>query len=276
MEIKLEIKEYFDALKSIEDKFGQEEALYPWLFVIMKMAEEKKRTRLEEKYKDIDIISLPGARSGKALTGNASEIRKKLTEYVGVPDIAFISENNVLGCVEAKIMSKPFNLFKQEISSPKEFDFPKELEEKNINEGMKYVKGLKVGQDKPVCWRWRYNVIEFAELEDESEYGKHQLLCHLQKFNKVIYTNGLVFYYLRLNNYNDAKNKVSIIPLCDLSKEYIGYKGNIDNKLKQKWEMLIEKISNICWYDFENAPKLEKPYFIIKNREGAVLNSESY
>ena len=44
------VKEYFDELLLMEKQYGQEEELYPWIYMLLKMAECKKKEILGKEY----------------------------------------------------------------------------------------------------------------------------------------------------------------------------------------------------------------------------------
>ena len=150
MKIELNVEEYFNKLKQIESVYAQEEALYPWIFILLSMAEIKKRDKKDKQHKKIDIISVAGAKYGKDLSEDELSVRKQLTEYVGTPDIAIIGDGRVLGCVEAKNIS-PYKLFTEEYNVPTTIEFPKILKKTNIYEGKTYVKGKNKGKEKNQC-----------------------------------------------------------------------------------------------------------------------------
>lgn len=284
MKIELNVEEYFNKLKQIENVYAQEEALYPWIFILLSMAEIKKRDKKDEQYKKVDIISVAGAKYGKDLSEDELSVRKQLTEYVGTPDIAIIGDGRVLGCVEAKKIS--YNLFTEGYDVPAKIDFPKKLKKTNIYEGKTYGKGK---EKKPV-FLWRYKDIQIKKLlQDKNEYAPHQLLSHLQKFNKVIYTNGLDFFYLTLKQ-EEMKKVISIESLASLSDSYVKYKGisekpsdanskeitdelsNLIFEATEEWEKLLDNLSEKDWFESETGLNFLAPEFIIQDEEGKTIN----
>lgn len=269
MKIELSVQEYFNELKKIEDEYVQEEAIYPWIFVLLKMAECKKQEIMKTWYKEVDIINVAGAVPAKSLSGKALSIRNQLTEYVGTPDIAIIKDDKVLGCVEAKSISQKaksmYKLFAEESCVPNEISFPSTLEEKKIEKK----------------WRWRYdnkNVgIKRENLQEQEEYVPHQLMSHLQKFNKVLYTNGLDFYYMTLEQ-KDMGKVIKINHIANLSDSFIAYKNSdYTNTLileaTAEWNKLLAQLSGIDWFKQPTNLDFIFPNFTIRNRDQEIINA---
>lgn len=275
MRIELEVKEYFNELIRIESVYSQEEALYPWIFILLKIAEIRKSDKLKERYSKIDIINVPGARNGERLLDEAASIREQLTEFVGTPDIALISGNKVLGCVEAKNIL-PYKLFANDYEVPDTIDFPTILKKKNINKDQIITKGKNKGEEKPPLFLWRYEDAGIINLQDVNEYAPHQLLSHLQKFNKVIYTNGLEFYYLRLLQEETGK-VIKIMKLANLFDSYDEYKKTPEDpkiiiKAKEEWDALLDNLSEIDWFNIDANLNFGVPQFMIQDEKGIIIN----
>ena len=132
---------------------------------------------------------------------------------------------------------------------------------------------------------WRYKDIKIENLQDKNEYAPHQLLSHLQKFNKVIYTNGLDFFYLTLKQ-EEMKKVISIESLASLSDLYDEYKQLSDANSKEitdelsklifeatkEWKNLLDNLSEIKWFKSEPGLNFLAPEFIIQDEEGKTIN----
>ena len=76
-----------------------------------------------------------------------------------------------------------------------------------------------------------------------------QILSHLEKFKKVLYTNGLEFYYLVLN-----EKKIDVKKIADLQPMYTEYKENTTPspqlllEASAEWDRLIAGLTSIDWH----------------------------
>ena len=76
-----------------------------------------------------------------------------------------------------------------------------------------------------------------------------QILSHLEKFKKVLYTNGLEFYYLVLN-----EKKIDVKKIADLQPMYAEYKENTTPspqlllEASAEWDRLIAGLTSIGWH----------------------------
>lgn len=146
MEINFTVEEYFKQLCLMEKQYGQEEDLYPWIYMLLQMAECKK----DKEYKKIhgedairedrvsirDVHNLQST-SKSSLPYKKWAIRRELLKRVGAPDLAILDENEkVLGCVEIKALRN--KLFQKEGT----FNFS----QKNI--------GYKIGYSRPNIWHY--------------------------------------------------------------------------------------------------------------------------
>ena len=50
MKIEFGVQEYFNELKLMDVQYGQEEELYPWIYMLLQMAECRKKEILKEWY----------------------------------------------------------------------------------------------------------------------------------------------------------------------------------------------------------------------------------
>ena len=55
MKIEFGVQEYFNELKLMDAQYGQEEELYPWIYMLLKMAECRKKEILKEWYQEVSI-----------------------------------------------------------------------------------------------------------------------------------------------------------------------------------------------------------------------------
>ena len=66
----------------------------------------------------------------------------------------------------------------------------------------------------------------------KKEFGwteEAQIISHLEKFKKVLYTNGLKFYFLNLTENEEEKKEIEVKELADLSSDYKNYKNHKPN-----------------------------------------------
>lgn len=105
MKIEFGVQEYFNELKLMDAQYGQEEELYPWVYMLLQMAECRKREILKEWYQGVSIrdVHIGGKAKGD------SELKKKIYSGTGFPDMAILDmkatrDNGgvILGCVEIK------------------------------------------------------------------------------------------------------------------------------------------------------------------------------
>ena len=55
MKIEFGVQEYFNELKLMDAQYGQEEELYPWVYMLLQMAECRKREILKEWYQGVSM-----------------------------------------------------------------------------------------------------------------------------------------------------------------------------------------------------------------------------
>ena len=119
MQIEITEKQYFEELKLMKKQYGQEEELYPWIYMLLRKSIFEKGN---------DNLSMRNVCSGrKAITVPG---RKLLSGGISFPDIAIlrkdfdINENfaknnrHILGCVEAKHMEEKL-LVENEVDNEK-------------------------------------------------------------------------------------------------------------------------------------------------------------
>ena len=118
MVVDFSVEEYFHQLKLMEEQYGQEEDLYPWIYMLLQMAEQKKKEKAKlegTEYNPVSIRDVHNAQSGAKSIVNprAKIIKENFLQKSSYPDFAVFSEwkedkdNNeekceVLGCIEIK------------------------------------------------------------------------------------------------------------------------------------------------------------------------------
>lgn len=316
MEIDISIQEYFEELKLMEEQYGQEEDLYPWIYMLLQMVECRKKELLGEWYKDVSIRDVHNAikSSLSAVEGDETywAIRWELTKRVGAPDMVILDkENKILGCVEIKKigqqllkgtkrlsigMKKPYqyilgycrnNKFEDYIKNDKKYISEiikdKNIEAKNIKyederiiieiEDLKKLEEttqniLKNGSKRLIGKNiWDYNT---KRLPAGGE--SNQLAGHLDKFKKVLFTNGLKFYFLLREDTN-----ITVEELADLTELYTQFKvikqENNNDKIPEfilnadkEWKKLIAGLTNIKWHSDSKTKIIEEePITIIQD-----------
>lgn len=110
MHIDLSVKEYFEQLQLMEAQYGQEEALYPWIYMLLQMAEGKKRNLLSD-YQGISIRDVHNAVSGyKDIKEPCAKAIKQFMQGKAFPDFIMLDRNAdnkeccCFGCVEIKAL----------------------------------------------------------------------------------------------------------------------------------------------------------------------------
>lgn len=324
MNIDIKAEEYFEQLLLMERQYGQEEDLYPYIYMLLQMAECKKKELLKEEYKDISIRDVHIAKS--SISFNAAEeneqywkMRFDLIKKVGAPDFAVIEINKdksiadkYIGCVEIKKLNK--KLFNEELPSNMEMGLPNEFcyllgyykkpAEKIIGDNYRIVKAkIEEFNKKLEPEKRKINNIDYGsnfllsyENEEELEIvieeickcvpalivksqGKgvwkyttdklpagsesNQLAGNLDKYKKVIFTNGLEFYYLEKGELKGRKYNIGYVQLADLTEEYKKYKQSKEankeydfGKAKEQWGELIITLAIINWYKEKNIDEV--------------------
>ena len=96
MKIEFGVQEYFNELKLMDAQYGQEEELYPWMYMLLKMAEGRKKEILNEQYMDISIRDVHNWKNHKRKNEDQYSkekiaVEKQLSLQQGPPDIAIMS-----------------------------------------------------------------------------------------------------------------------------------------------------------------------------------------
>ena len=94
MKIEFSVEEYFEQLKLMSEQYGMEEEFYPWIYMLLQMAEVKKQKILNEQYVAVSIRDVHNWKKG----GELSDIlpkRKQIMEFMKkrCPDIAVFNLN---------------------------------------------------------------------------------------------------------------------------------------------------------------------------------------
>ena len=306
MKIEISVQEYFNELKLMEKQYGQEEDLYPWIYMLLQMAEEKKQDILKDWYSKVSIRDVNNGQYyswKKARDEDNWKIRWELYKNIGVPDFAIITTNNkVIGCVEVKILGE--NLFENKPEEEYEFVLETDYEElvykdktvkvENfidlVKESESIVDDDIINQEMRIAGKKVVHIIEVKSTDkinraemilknyadkvrpsilvkyknnplppiDVTKKGKrienNQVLGHLLKFGKVIYTNGLEFYLLTVETISKTKNnktqyKINVTELANLTNSYENYKSGKANAstTAAEWDKLIAGLTKINW-----------------------------
>lgn len=291
MKIEISVQEYFNELKLMEKHYGQEEDLYPWIYMLLQMAEEKKQDILKDWYSKVSIRDV---HNGQYYSWDNNrdkdnwKIRWELYKNVGVPDFAIICNNKVVGCVEVKMLGE--NLFDNKPEEEYEYKLEPDCEELVCKKGTNVEEFINDLKKNPKCGGGginqgkNVNTIEVKSADKTNiaetilknyagsvkpsihvEYEKNplsgketnQVLGHLVKFGKVIYTNGLEFYLLTMSrekNSQNSKYKINVTELANLTNSYKNYKSgkaNVSTLLEAvaEWDKLITGLTKINWLE---------------------------
>ena len=97
MKIEFTVEDYFNELRVMENYYGQEEELYPWMYMLLQMIEFRKKS-IEEDYNRLCIIDVH-----KHIGSNSDSKLKKIIKK-RVPDFVIIDpkSDSLCGCVEIK------------------------------------------------------------------------------------------------------------------------------------------------------------------------------
>lgn len=338
MKIEFGVQEYFNELKLMDEQYGQEEELYPWIYMLLQMAESRK----ENDHERLSIRDVHNLKRYNWLDGSTrGEMLYRVREKLGAPDFIILNSemNQFCGCVEMKTLNSTLKMQKPKKDAEdfdsgyrvkinrgleaKKYKIEYRENEKNVTDkGIKKCEkeiqseleqklGKKFKKEElSITYSIRYNVYTFcAEIKNikglikmdsyrlerekqtklerkentesndgikngkikmsmevktwKKEFGwteEAQIISHLEKFKKVLYTNGLKFYFLNLTENEEEKKEIEVKELADLSLDYKNYKPNDEWKEKadaeKKWMELIECLTSIDWH---NDPVAEIP-----------------
>ena len=303
MKIEFGVQEYFDELKLMDAQYGQEEELYPWIYMLLQMAESRKG----DDHERLSIRDVHNLKRYNWLDGSTrGEMLYRVREKLGAPDFIILDSEmkQFCGCVEMKTlnstlkMQKPKkdavknkNGYREDIKNPtdKAIESCKGKIQSELNQVLVEEKQLNITHSQ------RGNVYTFcAEIENitkkiekqldeyrlekqiesyngiekrkikmsmevktwKKEFGwteEAQIISHLEKFKKVLYTNGLKFYFLNLTENEEEKKEIEVKELADLSSDYKNYKNHKPNdewkeKASAEWDRLIAGLTSIDWH----------------------------
>ena len=324
MNIEFTVEDYFKELQLMESQYGQEEDLYPLIYMLLQMAECRKKHILEEQYNPLSIRDVHDAQSSSSSNVSKLSKIKKISDSLNIEEsnILFSQVNNIT--IEKNMIKYKFdakNLI-QSLEAPNKLKLEekfKSIEKPFIPEidnpiikkltedfnGLNSLSSLSK-DDINIKYITQYNRllgtgdrtygnrsygVEFpseASIDDESSititlqlYGqtielpitriqkisqykyngdndwleKGQIISHLEKFKKVLYTNGLEFYFLTLSK--DEKT-INIKKLADLRSIYNSYYQRhiplaaIPSSYRlfatAEWDKLIAGLTAIDWH----------------------------
>ena len=320
MKIEFGVQEYFDELKLMDAQYGQEEELYPWIYMLLQMAESRKG----DDHERLSIRDVHNLKRYNWLDGSTrGEMLYRVREKLGAPDFIILDSEmkQFCGCVEMKTLNSTLKMQKPKKDAVKN----KNGYRVKINQGLEakkykieYRENIKNPTDKAIesckgkiqselnqvlveekqlniTHSQRGNVYTFCEeienitkkiekqldeyrLEKQiesyngiekrkikmsmevktwkKEFGwteEAQIISHLEKFKKVLYTNGLKFYFLNLTENEEEKKEIEVKELADLSSDYKNYKNHKPNdewkeKASAEWDRLIAGLTSIDWH----------------------------
>lgn len=282
MEIQITVEDYFKELKLMEEQYGQEEDLYPWVYMLLMMTKDKKK-------KDISIRDTHNWKKKHAPKKMQESKRKQILNMIssrnrndemngGAPEFLVLDKETeyYLGCVEIKTLNdKKWTSLKTGIhdelnvqvtkkirqvlfDDSSEFDIDLEIQkiERELQENQKELILLKYKLNQKVYNVDIYTVLDEKDIVNDREvmwYYEHvQLKHHLRRFRKVLYTNGLEYYFLKLQ----SDNRIDIKKLANLKSVYKKYKNNdfilegeVESEAEREWAKLKEGLAKIDWYE---------------------------
>jgi hypothetical protein len=122
MNIEFTVEDYFKELQLMESQYGQEEGLYPWIYMLLQMVECQKKRILEVQYNPLSIRDVHKAQSSSnSDDSKPSKIKKMLTAKLGAPDFTVldIDSKHFLGCIEIKQLDDSLKIKEANASFPK-------------------------------------------------------------------------------------------------------------------------------------------------------------
>lgn len=284
MTIDFTVEEYFEQLKLMEDQYGQEEDLYPWIYMLLQSSnvESDPQLSIRDVHKHGFYTTKESINTEDEEEQNTKwEIRYQLSRGVGHPEFVVFGQNNkIVGVVEVKkldinkkligenLIGKEIDIQPIDKNCQLKFSTRQRKDKEKIYEEM--VTELKKMYSKEI--RQIDNVKRIVCLNSEEyekkilenftvlrpipswEYEKkidtkdyNQLLGHIDKFTNVLYTNGLEFYFFQ----KQSKSKVKCMALVDLTEEYKGWcdKRSLTKEEKNKWNDVLKVIENFKHID---------------------------
>ena len=296
MNIEFTVEDYFNELQSMEKYYGQEEELYPWIYMLLQMVEIRKNNKLKD-YDKLCIIDV----HKHTQSINDCGLKKLMQNHV--PDFAIVDPNfnSLCGYVEIKKLNpnKPLKLenatqintlkyifkpllvhkksktpisnkkLKEEIQnnikaqiisafspsiqkafSPEQlsttFTYSKcylDIDISNID-GMNAdsIEGFINNNIKNMIHIKNKTINLVIERIDQTvntwDKNGSQLVAHLKTSRKVLYTDGLVFYYITLNK----DNIIHVKEIANLVSQYQNSESS-----SEAWNNLLKELTNINW-----------------------------
>ena len=318
MKIKITVAEYFEQLLLMEQQYGLEEELYPWIYMILHMVECVKQKKQGENYNPISIRDVHNYKE-KTIPMDIEEPRRqvfiKIVEKLGPPEFIILTKKTekILGCIEMKRRKEFVELINESLNNKKSTKREYKVNIlKPIKVELKYSVVIKSESRKKDIVDWKRkiknelnkNKIGFSNIElrgqnrntfyfyveidnlDEKVIEKitaynpeikniykfnkfdiwenealinceggnlitRQLVSHLEKYAKVIYTDGLRFYYLELKDKDEKNNIIYVEKIADLQHMYDEFCQDKENWKPQKgnqWDKLLLKLRKIDWH----------------------------
>ena len=102
--------------------------------------------------------------------------------------------------------------------------------------------GILNNNNLKMCYDWQSRVYSNTNIPANEKPG--QLTGHVYKFKKVLYTNGLEFYYLKL-----VDNQIEVECLADLTDYFYKMNEKSWTMLADEWAKLIKELAKIDWYE---------------------------
>lgn len=117
MRIEFKVWEYFEQLQLMEQQYGQEEDLYPWIYMLVQMAVLKSNEG--KKCEEVSIRDTHNWKKRKIPKG-LEETKENILKGIspkkgGAPDFLILNRNSheYLGCVEIKLLKKDLGIKKE-------------------------------------------------------------------------------------------------------------------------------------------------------------------
>ncbi|WP_373113090.1 hypothetical protein [Dorea formicigenerans] len=249
MKIEFGVQEYFNELKLMDAQYGQEEELYPWVYMLLQMAESRKKEILKECYQGVSIRDVHNGVKKKD-----NELIKLLHQKNGFPDHVILErkygEYKILGCSEIKKneeKNKKFNLMEKQykvndfltpIKYNVEFFFNTVKIIDNINENSDFFCNLNtenITKEEKI-----YKIIE--GIKDNKDYVKVVDEQIEKAITKVFTSAGIEEQYIKKWEEKGALRQHPQNTRSYCVKLEIKSKQDIENAIKQKKENMQEII----------------------------------
>ena len=270
MEVNIIAKDYLEELKLMQNQYGQEDDLYPWIYMLLQMAEQNKK---KDGYEGVSIRQVAGGQKAAIIKG-----RELISGFGVFPDIVVLDKNfetkhedslknenriydlkaninKLYGCVEVKKLSEKLLTISGKI------DFNKDSRVEYENNKTNYL-CKKDGRLTPIgeiigelLWygkmvytnglEWKY--LELVKCENELKGIKRITDLRKLLYNKCVETKKSQWYKeISEENWEIA---VACKPLADLGEYDLGKKGIIVSKdFEKSFDELIVGLAGIDWH----------------------------